>query len=334
MRSMRFDEKADTILAAVAETGKRLTSLTADVTLTIGSSVQAGPLVLKNPSYGRLTLLPKSKGAEASTSLYDGKYVYEILGKEYTRTKAKSIGELWPFLFGFEGVDPKKLVYSGTEQVEGVSCDVLVFSAPQQSIRIFVSPARVIQGFTAQIGVGQKQEMRLTNVKLDVPVTERFQLPSGLKEHKEPQGEGAAAREKSLLPVGVSVPPLKLTTASGKPFSLPSGKPTLVVFWTCESGPCRATLPELQALFMKYKRAGLQVVGLNPTDKPEAILAFCRARGYTFTVAPCAAEVARPFGVETYPTCFLVNATGKVVYRAVGYDAAGLTAAVAKLGLK
>ncbi len=40
------------------------------------------------------------------------------------------------------------------------------------------------------------------------------------------------------------------------------------------------------------------------------------------------------YGVQAYPTNYIVGADGTVVYRSVGFDEAGLRAALAKLGVR
>ena len=44
--------------------------------------------------------------------------------------------------------------------------------------------------------------------------------------------------------------------------------------------------------------------------------------------------LAKSYGVEAYPTNYLVDADGKVVFRSVGFNEAGLKAALEKLGIK
>jgi hypothetical protein len=45
-------------------------------------------------------------------------------------------------------------------------------------------------------------------------------------------------------------------------------------------------------------------------------------------------DVAEKYGVQAYPTNYLVDADGKVVWRSVGFDEAALRKAIEKLGLK
>lgn len=45
-------------------------------------------------------------------------------------------------------------------------------------------------------------------------------------------------------------------------------------------------------------------------------------------------DVAEKYGVMAYPTNYLVNAEGKVVWRGVGFDEAAMRKALEQAGLK
>ena len=45
-------------------------------------------------------------------------------------------------------------------------------------------------------------------------------------------------------------------------------------------------------------------------------------------------SVFQQYGVQGYPTNYLLDENGKVVFRSLGFDEAGLHTALAKLGLE
>lgn len=102
------------------------------------------------------------------------------------------------------------------------------------------------------------------------------------------------------------------------------GKLTLVNVWASWCIPCRDEAPEIMEL-SKDKR--LNVVGINYKDKTDNALAFLGDFGNPFAaigVDPNGAA-AIDWGVYGIPESYLVDATGKIVYKKVGpFDAASI----------
>jgi hypothetical protein len=57
---------------------------------------------------------------------------------------------------------------------------------------------------------------------------------------------------------------------------------------------------------------------------------------FTFKIGmpPQGYGIFNDYGVQAYPTNYLVDEKGNVVFRSVGFDEAGIKAALAKLGIK
>jgi len=122
-----------------------------------------------------------------------------------------------------------------------------------------------------------------------------------------------------------TVPSLVARDLAGRRFDLAASLqdgPALVTFWTTWCKPCRKELPELQKLAAAYGERGFHVVGVNgdgPVDRAK-VRPYVNALGFTFTVIPDPdGEIRRRFQVEVFPTSFLVDGEGRVVYRQVGY---------------
>lgn len=56
--------------------------------------------------------------------------------------------------------------------------------------------------------------------------------------------------------------------------------------------------------------------------------------GLTGKKVGAAYDIAEKYGVQAYPTNYLLDANGKVLYRATGFDEAGLRAALKKAGVE
>ena len=112
------------------------------------------------------------------------------------------------------------------------------------------------------------------------------------------------------------------------------GKVVVVNFWATWCHWCRWEMPSLEKLHEAHAGDDLVVIGLA-TDVGSAgpIRSFLSARHITYPVARATAAVERAFGgVTGIPTTFVLDRTGVVRYRVVGYFAPpALEAAVSRL---
>ncbi len=78
------------------------------------------------------------------------------------------------------------------------------------------------------------------------------------------------------------------------------------------------------------------MVAVDGGDTKEKINEFVQQNKITFQVVMDAAQGATgaQYGVMAIPTNYVIDANGKVAFRCVGYDEAGIKAALAKLGVK
>lgn len=126
----------------------------------------------------------------------------------------------------------------------------------------------------------------------------------------------------TLLKKDSIAPNWELLSLQDEKISLKSllGKVVLVDFFYKACYPCMQALPGLQALHEKYKEKGLRVIGINPNDKKESdIAAFLAKRGVTYPVLLGGREVANDYRVSGYPTMYLIDKTGKIIFVQLGY---------------
>jgi len=75
-------------------------------------------------------------------------------------------------------------------------------------------------------------------------------------------------------------------------------------------------------------------------DSKEIIRKYVDENKFTFKVGltgqkvGAAYDIAGKYGVQAYPTNYLLDSTGKVLWRAVGFDEAELRSALSKAGVK
>ena len=98
------------------------------------------------------------------------------------------------------------------------------------------------------------------------------------------------------------------------------GKLVLLDFFYKACYPCMLALPSLQALHEKYEDQGLRIIGVDPYDKIEdSIAPFLAKRGVTYLVLLEGKKVAIDYHVSAYPTMYLIDRNGKILFSQMGY---------------
>ena len=94
------------------------------------------------------------------------------------------------------------------------------------------------------------------------------------------------------------------------------GKPVVVNFWFTSCGPCIKEIPELNDLADEF--AGKARFLAFATDDAEPIKEFLKGREFRYEIVPSSSRLARAFGVEAYPSHYIIDGDGNVVWRALG----------------
>lgn len=99
------------------------------------------------------------------------------------------------------------------------------------------------------------------------------------------------------------------------------GQIVLIDFFYKSCYPCMLALPALQELHEKYNDKGLKIVGIDPYDTKEEddIENFLAKRGVTYTILLGGKDVAKEYHVSGYPTIYMIDKEGKVLFTQVGY---------------
>jgi len=119
--------------------------------------------------------------------------------------------------------------------------------------------------------------------------------------------------------------------------------------------PCRAEHPLLEKLHQELKGQGLAVLGIDDQDTAADSLKYWTGAKLTFPTVLTGPRYERdpatgrqkygtamladyaslqPYNVHACPTNILIDASGKIVYRAAGWNEAALRVALAQLGIK
>ena len=130
------------------------------------------------------------------------------------------------------------------------------------------------------------------------------------------KAEGAIRRLES---VGQTIE-LVGNSIDGRPFKLSQlrGRPVVLHYWATWCEPCKQDMKLLRGLQARYKKAGLQLVGVNVDATRDMALGFLKE-----TPLPWiqlfddggleSSKLAQAFGVQTLPTMMLVDSRGRVI---------------------
>jgi thiol-disulfide isomerase/thioredoxin len=120
------------------------------------------------------------------------------------------------------------------------------------------------------------------------------------------------------------VPDFKLVTLDGKTITPESlkGKVVLLDFWATWCGPCREALPELKKIRKQFGGQRFEIIGISADRDRKALEDFVKKNDMTwpqfFDEGLRVSQAG--FGVSTFPSYFVVDKNGVVVYYTYGYS--------------
>ena len=122
--------------------------------------------------------------------------------------------------------------------------------------------------------------------------------------------------------VGATAPTFELNAVGGKQLGLNElrGQVVLINFWASWCGPCRTEMPRLDALYRKYKAAGVTLVGINVEPDSADALNYLKSTPVTFPILfDTDSKVSKLYEVAGMPSTVILDRKGTVRYIHRGY---------------
>ncbi len=142
------------------------------------------------------------------------------------------------------------------------------------------------------------------------------------------QGCGLSARDIDSNPreangdfrgKGDPAPDFALLDLEGNQVTLSEfrGSAVFINFWATWCPPCRAEMPEIEALHREYRDQGVVVIGIDIAEQEDKVREYVERGRYSWIFAlDTTGEVSSDFRVTSLPTSFFLDRTG--VVRAIG----------------
>jgi peroxiredoxin len=138
---------------------------------------------------------------------------------------------------------------------------------------------------------------------------------------------------------GKMAPDVSLPALDGRTVSLAEyrGKKKLVVsFWASWCGPCRLETPALKEFYERHRKTSdnFELLAISIDDDRAAAEAYAAEARMPFPVLlDLKGTASDAFGVNSIPTLFVIDESGKVTYGHTGYDASLQIQLALQLGL-
>ena len=122
--------------------------------------------------------------------------------------------------------------------------------------------------------------------------------------------------------VGEQAPDFTLVDLNDNPISLSDfrGKTVFLNFWATWCPPCRAEMPQMEALYQDYKDEDVVIIGLDIQETREEVSQYVQQGGYSWLfILDTSGKVATNYEVTAIPTSFFIDGDG--IIRAVSTGA-------------
>lgn len=142
---------------------------------------------------------------------------------------------------------------------------------------------------------------------------------------KSKEGQNVLAYLKGIenSAIGKTVQDFTLGSPDGAEISLTqfSGKYLLIDFWASWCGPCKASFPDIKELYAKYKGKNFEILSISIDASKESWLKELKIQQLPWPQVLDTKGINKShFLVEGVPTTYLIDPSGKIVLKELGYN--------------
>ncbi len=115
--------------------------------------------------------------------------------------------------------------------------------------------------------------------------------------------------------VGRLAPDFTLGDLEGNQVSLSDfrGKTVFINFWATWCPPCRAEMPEMEAVYQEYKDKGVVVIGVDISEPESTVRQYIQRGGFSWIIVlDSTGEVAANYKITSIPTSFFIDGEGVI----------------------
>lgn len=126
--------------------------------------------------------------------------------------------------------------------------------------------------------------------------------------------------------VGSYVKDFTLNTPAEKPLSFSSfkGKYVIIDFWASWCGPCKQSFPHMKEVYKSYKSDQFEIYSISIDKNKTAWLKAVEEQQFPWVQTLDTKNIAhKGFAVTGVPTTYLIDPTGKILLKEVGFDPGG-----------
>lgn len=156
--------------------------------------------------------------------------------------------------------------------------------------------------------------LALLLVTLSVPLVQACAAPL--------EAEAGSPSEATVgTDIGQQAPKFTLTDLDGNQVSLNDfrGRAVFVNFWGSWCPPCRAEMPDIEAVYQRHKDEGVVVLGVDIKEPEEVVRRYVEEGDFSWIfLLDTTGAVSSAYGIGAIPTSFFIDRDGVIRSKAIG----------------